>query len=123
MPWRAGDAAAGMAARTAHIKTFEWSAICTVTEHRPCRPQLIEAHIAVHDIAASKAKFPFKTKRTEDLVTKDRGAKARRIGLYSVDDSVGCLAFVCVPVMVGRELLAEQAGYMLAFRRKTVVDG
>ena len=37
----------------------ERAAIRTIAEYRPCRPELIERHIAVHDVTTSKPEFAF----------------------------------------------------------------
>jgi hypothetical protein len=57
--WCAGDATAGMRTRPAHIKAFDWCAVVTVAKNRSCSPELIEAHVPVHDITADQTEFAF----------------------------------------------------------------
>ena len=52
---RTGDAAAGMRAGAAKIKSAQRTAIIRMTQHRPRREQLIERQRAVEDIAADQA--------------------------------------------------------------------
>src|SRR3569623_2462649 len=118
VPRRARDAATGVRARTAHIQATERSAIGAVAEDRPCRPELIERHVAVHDVAVDQAELPLEPLGTEDHPAEDRRPESRRVALDRVDDRVGSLVFLQIPVApVGklrREMLAEQARNLTA---------
>src|SRR5581483_12126852 len=46
---RAGDAAAGMGAGAAVIETLQRAAIVGMSEHRPCREQLVQGQRAMED--------------------------------------------------------------------------
>ena len=71
MAGRAGYAAARMTASAAHIQPLKRPAIRAVSQHRPCGPKLIEAHIAVHDVAARQTKFALQSFGTQNLSAKD----------------------------------------------------
>ena len=81
----------------------------------------------MHDVSADQAEFSLNSLGAEDLATEDGGAEAGGIALDRVDDGIGGLVFLGIPVVAvgqyGRELLAEQAGDMLAFGGQTVVNG
>src|SRR3546814_9068487 len=91
------------------------------------RPQLVEAHIAVHDVAAGKPELAFEPLGRQPRLRDDAGAKTRRVLLDRVDDAIRRRFLLVVPVATarkfGRELLAEEAGDMLARRGEAVVDG
>src|SRR3990167_8270920 len=59
VPRGAGDAAARMRTGAAHVEALQWSAVGGVAEHGPRRPQLVERHGAVHDVAADKPELAF----------------------------------------------------------------
>src|SRR3546814_4669207 len=88
MPRRPGDAAAGMRPRAAHIKPLHRPAITAVAEHGARRPQLVEAHIAVHDVAAGKPELAFEPLGRQPRLRDDAGAKTRRVLLDRVDDAI-----------------------------------
>src|SRR3546814_3181765 len=88
MPRRAGDAAAGMRARAAHIKPLHRPAITAVAEHGARRPQLVEAHIAVHDVAADKPELAFEPLGRQPRLRDDARAEPRRVLLDRVDDAI-----------------------------------
>src|SRR5262249_2409041 len=56
---RAGDAAAGMGSRAAHVEVFDRCAVIGMAEDRARRPDLVETHGAVHDVAADQAERAF----------------------------------------------------------------
>src|SRR5579863_143886 len=64
---RAGDAAARMGARTAHVQTAQRPAVVAVTEHRARGEQLVEAQRAVEDVPAEQSERAFQVERTHDL--------------------------------------------------------
>src|SRR5579859_6113460 len=113
-------AAAGMGARAAHVQPLQRPAICAVAQDRARRPELIEAHIAVHDVAADEAELALQIERRVDLPRDHRRLEARRPALDGIDDEVRRLLAGIVPAarnsvlggQLGRELLAEQAGDM-----------
>src|SRR5688572_30631343 len=111
MPRCAGNAAAGMRAGTAHIEPLQRPAIRPVAEHGARRPELVEAHIAEHDVAADKAELALQPLGAEDLAPDDRSAEAGGVRLDGIDDRIGGLAFFGIPITatrkLGRELLTE----------------
>ena len=94
-----------------------------MAQHRPRRPELVEAHPPVEDIAPDQAERALQAFGAEYLPRQDRGAKARRVRLDGVDDRVRRCGFLLRrPFQRRIELLAEQAGDMMARRREAVVD-
>jgi hypothetical protein len=124
---RAGHAAARVRARAAHVEPADRAAVVAVAEDRAGGPQLVEGHVAVHDVAAGEVELALEALGAEHLAAEDRGAETRGVLLDGVDDGVGGRVFLGVPVAaVGQlrgELLAEQAGDVLARRGEAVVDG
>ncbi len=121
----AGDAAAGMGARAAQIKARQWHAIVGMAEHRPVREELVQAHLAVEDVAAGQAEAAFKIERRQSHPAGHRSGEAGGIAVDLRDDRVGRLVAARVPAArhIIREMLAEQAGDMGAGRGEAVVQG
>src|SRR6478735_8285777 len=86
MTRRAGDAAAGMGPRPAHIEAAHRPAIIAIAQHRPRCPELIERHMAVHDVSADQAELALQPKRGERAMAEHGLAKARREMLDRVED-------------------------------------
>src|SRR5690606_31412132 len=90
------------------------AAIVPMAEDRSRGPQLVEGHVAVHDIPAGEAELALEALGTEHLAAEDRGAEAGGVRLDGVDDRVGGSVLLGIPVAtvrkLGGELLAEQAG-------------
>src|SRR3954466_11312903 len=59
----AGDAAAGMGAGAAMVKSLQRPAIIRVAEHRPRREQLVQRQGAVEDVAADEAEIALQINR------------------------------------------------------------
>ena len=116
-----------MGSGTAHIKALDRRAVAGVAQNRARDPELIERHVAVHDVPAGQAKSALQVQGREDHSAQDRGLEVGRPVIDRVDDQVGGLIPRVVPrAPVGkprRELLAEQAGHMLAGRGQAVVEG
>src|SRR5690606_41741816 len=112
-PGRPGHASAGRGARAAHVEALDRPAVPAISQHRPGRPELVEAHIPVHDVAADQPEFAFEPLWAEPSLADDTGAKARRVFFDRVEDGIGGRLFFIVPVaaigQLGRELLAEEA--------------
>src|SRR3546814_19087456 len=115
MPRRAGDAAAGMRPRAAHIKPLHRPAITAVAEHGARRPQLVEAHIAVHDVAADKPELAFEPLGRQPRLRDDARAEPRRVLPARVAAAIRRPPPLLIPSppprTFGRQLLAEQAGH------------
>ena len=78
--------------------------------------------MAVHDVATDEAELAFEIERRMDLARDYAGLEVGGMGGDGIDDEVRNLFAVRVPVGLGVELLAEQAGDMLARWGETVVD-
>src|SRR5258706_2262949 len=122
----AGDAAAGMRAASAMIEAFQRPAIIGVAEHRPRREQLIEGQRAVKNIAAEQAELALQIERREDLPADHACRKTRRITIHGRDHEIGDLIAMVIPGpalgQFRRDVLAEQAGDMLARRAQRIVE-
>ena len=118
--------AAGVGPRTAHVEPLYGSPVGPVAQHRPGGPQLVQTHVAMHDIASDQPELPVEPFGTENLSPQDGGAEAWRDGLDRIDYGIGCSILFIVPIAAigefGRELLAKQARHMLACRSQTIVD-
>ena len=117
-----------MSARPTHGQTLQRTAIGAVAENRSSRPQLVEAHRTVHDVAADQAKLAFEIERRVDLTRDDRRLEPRRPLLNRIDDQVRRLLLSCIVPRTtirqfGCELLTEQGRDVLAGRGEAVVDG
>src|SRR3954453_9351328 len=110
---RAGHATTWMRTRTAQVKPFEGHPIVGRTDHRARAEQLVEAHLAVEDVAADEAEAPLKVQRRMDLPPDHRLRKTRSMGIDSGDDLVGSLLALIVPASarpkVVTKMLAEEA--------------
>ena len=119
---RAGHAAAGVRARPAEVQALERHPVIGRADHRPRAEQLVEAHLAVEDVAADQAEAPLEVERRMDLPAEHRLGEARRMGIDGRDDLVRRLLALVVPASaraeIVAEMLAEQAGDMLALGRE-----
>src|SRR6202020_3043361 len=93
----AGDAAARMGSRAAHVQSLERSTVVPVPEHRPRREQLIEAEGAVEDVTAHQTEGTLEVQRGEDLPTQDRRPEVRRMLVHQIDHDVRDLLAMRVP--------------------------
>ena len=107
MPRRAGHAAAGMRARPAQVEALERHPIVGRADHRPGAEQLVEAHLAVEDVAADQAEAPLEVERRMDLPPEHRLGEARRMRIDRRDDLVRRLLALLVPAAPGPEIVAE----------------
>ncbi len=85
MPRRASDAAARMGARSAHIESPDRPAIIAMSEHRPRRPELVEAHMSMEDVAADQAELALQVERRVDL---PRDHARLKLGAWSLTVSM-----------------------------------
>ena len=124
VPWHAGDAAAGMRTRAAHVETLQRTAIVAVAEDRPRREQLVERERAVEDVAADQAELALEIERRQHPATDDARGEIRRVAVHRRDHQVGDLVPRGVPRhAVGQRrigMLAKQARDVLARRRERV---
>src|SRR5687767_14791658 len=105
-----------MRPRAAKIEARERHSVIGVTEHRPVREELVEAHLAVEDVAADQAEAALEIERRQRQPADDAGGEARRKTVDMADDRVGRFVAPRVPParhVIG-EMLAEQAGDMAA---------
>ncbi len=86
-----------MGSGAAHVEALDRRAVAGVAQHRPRRPQLIQRHVAVHDVAADQAELPLQVQGREDHAPQDRRLEVRRPVVDCVDDQVGDLFAVFVP--------------------------
>src|SRR5271155_2921128 len=63
----AGDAAAGMGATPAMIKSLQRPTIVGVSEHRTRRKDLVQRQRSMKDVAAEQSELPLQIERGEDL--------------------------------------------------------
>src|SRR3546814_11775052 len=81
----------------------------------------------LQDAAAGQPELAFEPLGRQPRLRDDAGAKTRRVLLDRVDDAIRRRFLLVVPVATarkfGRELLADEAGDMLARRGEAVVDG
>src|SRR3954469_3435549 len=107
MPGRSGHAAARMRARAAQIESFEWHPVVRRPDHRPRAEQLVEAHLAVEDIAADQAEAPLEVQRRMDLPAQHRLGEARRVTVDRRDDRVRGPLTLRIPATPTAEVVAE----------------
>ena len=126
MARRTRHAAARVGARPTHVEPGDGRAVIAMTQHRPRGIELIERHVAVEDVATDQPELAFEVERRVDLAGDDARLEVGRMLRDGIDDMVGDLFAHIVPRPPVRqprlELLAEQAGDMLARRREAVID-
>src|SRR5215469_3243320 len=72
----AGDAAARMRARAAHVEPRDGRAVIGMTQHRTRGEDLIERQRAMHDVAAEDPALTIKIERRQRHATQDRRLEA-----------------------------------------------
>ena len=119
-------AATGVRRRSAHVEPFQRPAIIAMAEHRPRAVELIEAELAVEDVAADERELSLHIERRKDHPSKYGRTEIRRIARHRVDHDIGDFFATIVPArsigQLRRDMLAEQARDMLALRRQAVVE-
>src|SRR3546814_8322716 len=73
-------------------------AIAAVAEHRARGPELVEAHIAVHDVAADEPELAFEPFGRQARLGNDARAEAGGVFFDGVDDAVGGGFLFVIPV-------------------------
>ena len=76
---RAGHATAGVRARSAQVQTLQRHAVVSRADHRPRAEQLVEAHLAVEDVAADEAEAALEVERRMDLPPEHRLGESGRM--------------------------------------------
>jgi hypothetical protein len=112
MAGRAGHAAARVRARSAQIEARQRHAVVGGADHRPGAEQLVEAHLAVEDVAADQAEAALEVERRVDLPAEHRLARSRARGVDGGDDASAPSRAPrpsCAPGKIVAEMLAEQA--------------
>src|SRR5437870_542856 len=111
MAWRAGHAAARVGSRAAQIKSSERHPVIGRTNHRPGAEQLIEAHLAMKDVAADQPEPAFEVEWRVYLPAEHGLREARCVAVDGGDDRVRGLLALVVPAAprtkVVTEVLAE----------------
>src|SRR5206468_11330734 len=107
MPRRSGYPAAGMRARTAKIEALQRHSVIGRADHRPGAAQLVEAHLAVEDVAADQAEAALEVERGVDLPPEHRLGKAWRVRIHGGDDRVGRFLALAVPAPSRSQIIAE----------------
>jgi len=119
VPGRTGDSATRVRSRPAQIESLERHPISGRADHRPGAEQLVEAHLAVKNVAADKAEPALQVQRRMDLPAQHRLGEARRMRIYGGDDLVGGLLPLIIPASsrpeVEAKMLAEERRDVLAF--------
>src|SRR4051812_15569951 len=118
MPRCSRHPATRMSARAAQIKTLERHPVICSADHRAGAEQLVEAHLAMEDVAADQSKATFKVEWRMDLAAEHRLCKSRCMGIDSRNDLVGGIFPLLVPAStrseIVPEMLAKEAGDVLA---------
>src|SRR6476469_1864034 len=86
VPRGSGHTAPRMGARSAQVQALERHPIVSGADHRPGAEQLVEAHLAMENVAADEAKAPLKVERGMDLSSEHRLGEARRMCVDRRDD-------------------------------------
>src|SRR5438309_2938426 len=109
----AGHAAAGMGAGAAQIEALERHPVSRRANHRPRAEQLVEAHLAVENVAADQPEAALEVERRMDLPAEDRLTEAWGVRVDGGDDLISRLLPLLVPAPprteVVPEVLTEQA--------------
>src|SRR5687767_10964665 len=98
-----------MRPRAAKVEARERHSVIGMTEHRPVRKELVEAHLAVEDVAADQAEAALEIERRQRQPADDAGGEARRKTVDMGNDRIGGFIAARVPAagnLVG-EMLAE----------------
>ena len=123
-----GDAASRVGARTAQVKARERQTVIGVPKDGAQRIELVEAELAVEQIAVDQPEALFQIKRAQHLAGNDTAGEVWCVLGYGRDDSIGeCFLFSWVrPVsrrrQVRRDVLYEQTCDMLACRRERRIE-
>ena len=113
-----GHAAARMCARPAQVEARHRHAVVGIAQHRAGAEQLVEAQLAVEDVAVQQAEAPLQVERREHLPAQHAGLEVGGVRRHRVDHHVGELVLGRVPAapirQLRRHVLHEQAGHMPA---------
>src|SRR6476659_10022343 len=122
----AGDASARMRSRSAEIEPLQGHPIIGGADHGPRAKQLIEAHLAMENVAADQSEAIFQILRRMNLATENRLGESRRMGIDGGDDLIRGLFALLVPAAtrteIIAEMLAEQAGDVTALGRQGGIE-
>src|SRR5664279_2029437 len=72
----AADAAARVGTGAAHVEAGDGCAVVAVAEHRPRRPELVERHLAMHDVAADQSELALEVQRRQRDAADNRAPEA-----------------------------------------------
>jgi hypothetical protein len=73
----------------AHVQAGDRAAVVAVAQHRARGPQLVERHVAVHDVASDEPELALEVDRRERHDADDRLLEAGREAVDGIDDQVG----------------------------------
>src|SRR4051794_31284511 len=107
MPGRAGHPTARVSARPAQIKALQRHSIIGRADHRPRAEQLVEAHLAVEDVAADQAEPALEVERRMDLPPEHRLGEAGCMAVDGRDDRIGRFLALLIPASARPEIEAE----------------
>src|SRR5688500_9609089 len=127
MAGSAGDSASRVGARAAQVQSLERHSIVRRADQRAPAAQLIEAHLAVEDIAADQSEAALEVQRRMDLPADHGLGETGRMAVDQRDDRVRGLFTLVVPAAAGAkivaEMLAEHRRDMLTPRSESWVHG
>src|SRR5450755_4157706 len=80
----AHHASARMCSRAAQVQSLDRRFVASATGHRAQNEHLIQAHLAVENIAAGESEAALEIKRRQHLLVDDQRTEARRVFLNQV---------------------------------------
>src|SRR3982751_2754747 len=107
VPRSTRDSAAGVGARAAKVEALERHAVIGRTDHGTGAEQLVEAHLAVENVAADQPKAALEVERRVDLASKHRFGEARCVAIHRRDDRIGGSLALIIPAAPLAEVIAE----------------
>src|SRR5262245_46411539 len=107
------DAAAWMRPGPAQVKIWNRHAVIGVAQHRPRAEQLVEAELAMEDVAVDEAEATLQIERGEDLTAEHAGLEVGRVLVHRRNHQIGKLLPRRIPTApIGKlrgHVLHEQA--------------
>src|SRR5215212_6032976 len=88
VPRRPRDSSTWMGTGAAQIEALERHTVVRGADHRPCAEQLVEAHLAMENVAADQSEAALEVERRVDLPADHRLGEARRVAVDQSDDRV-----------------------------------
>src|SRR5437868_6571870 len=107
MARRSGHSTARVCARPAKIQTLERHPVIGRANHRPRAEQLVEAHLAVENVAPDQSETALEVEGRMDLPPKHRLREPGRVAVHRRDDRIGGLLAFVVPAAPVAEIVAK----------------